>query len=95
MSTAQSTFEEIHVSGNKLLTTIKGLVRAGNVRRVVIRNPDGRTVLDLPLNAGLVGAALLPFWAAIGGVAALAARFTIVVERTDTALTRSDAAPPM
>jgi hypothetical protein len=95
MSAGQSTFEEIQVSGTKLLTTIKGLVRAGNVRRVVIRNPEGRTVLDMPLNAGLVGAALLPFWAAIGGVAALAARFTIVVERTDTALTRSDAPRPM
>ena len=42
---------------------------------------SGRTVLDVPLTAGVVGAALLPFWAAVGGVAALAARWTIVVER--------------
>lgn len=91
MNAGRSTTEEIHVSGNKLLATIKDIVRAGNVRRVVIRNAEGRTVLDVPLNAGIVGAALLPFWAAVGGVAALAARFTIVVERTDTALTPHDA----
>lgn len=75
--------EEIHVSGGKLMDTLKGIVRAGNVRRVVIKNAAGRVVLDVPLTAGVVGAALLPFWAAVGGVAALAARFTIVVERTD------------
>ena len=73
--------EEIQVQGNKLLTTIKNIVRAGNVRRIVVRNGEGRTVMDVPLTAGVVGAALLPVWAAIGGIAALAARYTIVVER--------------
>lgn len=79
--TAPRYTEEIHVKSNKLLTTIKELVRAGNVRRVVVRNGEGRTVLDIPLTAGLVSAVLLPFYAAIAGLAALAASYTIVVER--------------
>ncbi len=80
--TAQHTrTEQIHVQGNKLLATLKNIVREGNVRRVVVRNGAGRTVLDVPLSAGVVGAALLPFWAAVGGLAALAARYTIEVER--------------
>ena len=79
--TAPRYTEEIHVQGNKLLSTIKNVIRAGNVRRVVVRNGDGRTVLDIPLTAGLVSAVLLPFYAAIAGLAALAAHYTIVVER--------------
>lgn len=78
------TTEEVHVSGNNLLSTVKRIVREGNVRRVIVKNAQGRTVLDFPLTAGVVGAALLPFWAAIGGIAALAAHYTIVVEREET-----------
>ena len=73
--------EEIKVTGRKLKGTIKALVREGNVRRVVIRNAQGRTLLDMPLTAGVAGAVLLPFWVAVGGIVALAKEFTIVVER--------------
>ncbi len=81
MTSQQTRTEQIHVEGNKLLATLKNIVREGSVRRVVVKNSAGRTVLDVPLTAGVVGAALLPFWAAVGGLAALAARYTIEVER--------------
>lgn len=81
MTAPNSYSEEIKVTGGKLLETVKNLVRAGNVRRVVIRNAAGRTVLDVPLTAGVAGAVLLPLWAAVGGLAALAAHYTVVVER--------------
>ena len=73
--------EELKISGQKLKSTLKGIVREGNVRRIVIKNASGRTVLDVPLSAGVVGAVLIPFWAAVGGLAALAAQYTVVVER--------------
>ena len=73
--------EEISVAGDKLKATLKNIVREGNVRRVQIQNGSGRTLLDLPLTAGVVGAALLPFWAAVGGIAALAANYKILVVR--------------
>jgi hypothetical protein len=73
--------EEIRVSADKLKSTLKQLVREGNVRRVVLRNGQGRTLLDMPLAVGIVGALLLPFWAAVGAVVALATDFTILVER--------------
>ena len=75
--------EEFKVSGAGLKAKLKEIIRKGNVRRVVIKNGQGRTVLDIPLAAGIVGAALLPFWAAVGGIAALASDFTIVVERNE------------
>ncbi len=73
--------EEISVAGGKLKATLKTILREGNVRRVMVQNASGRTILDLPLSAGLVGAALLPVWAALGGIAALAANYKIVVVR--------------
>ncbi len=73
--------EEIKVTGGKLKSRLKELVREGNVRRVVIRNAQGRTLLDMPLNAGVAGALLLPLWIAVGSIVALAKDFTIVVER--------------
>jgi hypothetical protein len=74
--------EEIKVTAGKLKETLKELIREGNVRRVIIRNPEGRTLLDMPLNAGLAGAVLLPFWMAVGAILALAKEFSITIERT-------------
>jgi streptomycin 6-kinase len=73
--------EEIKVTGAKLMSKLKELIKEGNVRRIVLRNPQGRTLLDMPLNAGIAGAALLPFWAAVGAVAVLATDYSILVER--------------
>lgn len=73
--------EEIKVTGAKLMSKLKEIIKEGNVRRIVLRNPQGRTLLDMPLNAGIAGAALLPFWAAVGAVAVLATDYSILVER--------------
>ncbi len=73
--------EEFKVSGSKLMAQLKELVHEGNVRRIILRNPEGRTLLDMPLNAGIAGAALLPFWAAVGAVAVLATDYAVLVER--------------
>ena len=83
MSTTGPKTEEFKVSGANLKAKLKEVIRKGTVRRVVIKNGQGRTVLDIPLAAGIVGAALLPFWAAVGGIAALASDFTIVVEHNE------------
>lgn len=73
--------EEIKVSGSKLKSKLKELIKEGNVRRIILRNPEGKTLLDMPLNAGIAGAALLPFWAAVGTVLFLAKDYTVGVER--------------
>ena len=73
--------EEIKVSAGKLKDTLKAILREGNVRRIVIRNAQGRTLLDMPLTAGVAGALFAPFWMAVAGVVALAKEFTVAVER--------------
>ena len=74
--------EEHKVTGDKLLTRIKELVREGNIRRIIIKHEDGHVLMEIPLTLGVVGAALMPIWVAIGAMAALVANYTIVVEKT-------------
>ena len=73
--------QEFSVSGDEVVAKVKELIHEGNIRRITIKNEDGRTMLEVPLTIGLIGAALLPVFAAIGAAAALATRCTIVVER--------------
>ena len=75
--------EEFSISGDELLAKAKELIHQGNVRRLIIKNEEGRTLVEFPLTFGVIGAALLPVFAAIGAIAALATRCTIVVERQD------------
>jgi hypothetical protein len=75
--------EEFKIDGDKMVAKIKELVHEGNIRRVIIKNEEGRTLLEVPLTIGVAGAVLLPVWVALGAIAALAAKYTIVVEKTD------------
>jgi hypothetical protein len=84
MSTEKVTFEEFRVDGEALLAKIKEIVHEGNVRRIIIKDDKGNTFIEVPLTVGVVGTVLLPAWAAIGAIAALAANFTIVVEKVST-----------
>jgi hypothetical protein len=75
--------EEFKVSGDEVVKKLKELLKQGNIRRISIKNEQGKTLLEFPLTVGVVGAALLPVWAAIGAVAALVAKCTIVVEKKE------------
>lgn len=75
--------EEFRITGDELLAKAKELIREGNVRRLIIKNGEGTTLIEVPLTVGVIGAALLPVFAAIGAIAALATDCSIVVERRD------------
>jgi hypothetical protein len=78
--------EELTVTGQELVERIKKLVAEGNVRRLIIRKPDGETLLEIPLTAGVVagGAVTIvaPVLAALGALAALLAEFRVEVIHT-------------
>ena len=84
--------EEFRVSGESVLAKVRELVHEGNVRRITIKNDEGRTLIEIPLTLGVIGTVLLPVWAAIGAIAAMAANLTIAVERTEGP-TRTEGAP--
>ncbi len=79
--------EEIKVTGNELVDRIKTLVSEGNVRRLIIRKPDGESLLEIPLTAGVavggVVTIMAPVLAALGALAALVAEFKVEVIRED------------
>ena len=76
-----SAFERMTVAGEDLLRKVKELIDEGSVRRISIKDKQGKTVVELPLTIGVVGAALAPALAAVGAVAALLTECTITVER--------------
>ena len=76
--------EEFHVNGEELIAKIKNLIKEGNVRRVIIKDKDGKTVFEIPLTFGVVGALIAPQLAAVGAIAALLTEATVVVEKTES-----------
>lgn len=77
--------EEFKVNGEDLLKKVKDLINEGNVRKITVKNKEGKSIVELPLTIGVVGAALAPLLAAVGAIAALVTECTIVVEREDKA----------
>jgi hypothetical protein len=80
-STPPPRSEEFQFSGDTLIAKIKEIIRAGNVRRIVIKNEEGRVLIDIPLTLGVVGTLLAPQLAAIGAIAALVLKGSIVIEK--------------
>jgi hypothetical protein len=76
-----TTTEERQVKSEDLMDEIKKLVHEGNVRRIIVRNKEGKELVNLPLTVGIIGIALAPLFTAVAAVVGLASEFTIVIER--------------
>ena len=76
--------EEFHVNGEELIARIKKLIHEGNIRRIIIKDKDGKIVMEIPLTIGVVGVLLAPTLAAIGAIAALVTEATVVVEKVES-----------
>lgn len=81
MANEKTHTEEFKVSGEGVLTKIKELIKEGNIRKITIKDKDGKTVAEFPLTFGVVGVVMAPVLAAIGAIAALMSECTIAVER--------------
>ena len=81
--TDKKSTEEFSVKGDEVVEKVKQLIAEGNVRRVIIKNEKGESIMEFPVTFGVVGALLLPVFAALGAAAALVTNCTIVVERRD------------
>ena len=80
MSEEQVRREEFKVSGEALVDKIKELAHEGNICPIIIKDKSDRSLIDIPLTFGVIGALLAPQLAAIGAIAALVTNATIVVE---------------
>jgi len=75
--------EEIRLAGSELAEKVGNLIHEGNVRRIIIKDEDGNTFIEIPVTVAAVGAVFAPVLAAVGAIAAMASKFTIVVEKTE------------
>ena len=79
----QSRTEEFSVNGEELLARIKALLHEGNIRRIIIRDKQGRTFMEIPLTVGVAGVLLAPTLAAVGAIAALVTEAQVIVEKVE------------
>ena len=77
------TTEEFNVKSDELLAKIKELIHEGNVRRVIIKDAEGKTFMEIPVTIGVIGALIAPVLAAVGAVAVLVSNFRIEVVREE------------
>ncbi len=83
MTEEKTRTEEFRVDGEKLIGKIKEVIHEGNIRRIIIKDKEGKTLLEIPMTFGVVGALIAPQLAAIGAIAALLTEATVVVEKED------------
>ena len=76
--------EEFRVEGEKLIAQVKELLHEGNIRRLIIKDKEGKTVMEIPMTLGVVGVLIAPQLAAIGAIAALITEATLVVEKSES-----------
>ncbi len=82
------TAEEFKISGDVLVAKIKELIAQGNVRRIIIKNEEGHTLIEIPMTIGVIGSvistALFPVVVALGVIGAMVAHLTVVIERQES-----------
>lgn len=79
----RSRIEEFRLTGGEILNKVKEVIHQGNARRIILKDEQGKTFLEIPLTVGVVGAIVAPILAAVGAIAALASNLTIIVVKTD------------
>jgi len=75
--------EEVKVAAGDLSDKVKTLIHEGNVRRIIVKDDHGHTFVEIPVTIAAVGAVVAPILAAVGALAAMAANFTIVIEKVE------------
>lgn len=73
--------ESFKINGEELVKKVKEVVKEGNVRRIIIKDKEGKSLVEFPLTIGVIGVALAPVLAAVGAIAALIGECTLSVER--------------
>ena len=74
--------KKVNEAANETVDKIKDMVKKGNISKITIRKDD-EVLLNLPLNAGLVGALLAPWGVIAGIIAAFGFKCQIELQKDD------------
>jgi hypothetical protein len=75
--------EEFNVRGTHLAEKVKELIHEGNVQRIIIKNEQGHTLVEIPVTLAAIGVIAAPVLAAVSAIAGIVTKCTLVVERRD------------
>jgi transcription termination factor NusA len=75
--------EELTVAGDEVLGKVQELLREAAVRKITVKDAKGKTILSLPLYAGVAGALVIGPWTALVLVGAWLGNFSILIEYED------------
>ena len=78
---ARGATERISVAGSDLIKTVQALLREAAVRKITVQDKNGRTLIEFPLYAGIVGAFFVGSWTVLALIAAWFAEVSILIER--------------
>ncbi len=81
-NTGPSILEEITVAGGELVERVRALLKEGNIRRLIIQQ-NGHTLLNIPLEWGILGTLIAPELIVIAGIGAVLTECTIQIVRTE------------
>lgn len=83
--------EEFSVRSSEVIDKVKGLIYEGNVNKISVKH-DGRTLVEIPVTFGAIGAMVLPHLAVLGVMVAMFKRCTIEVVRNDGSTIKTEVA---
>jgi transcription termination factor NusA len=75
--------EEIKVAGDELVGKVQELIKEAAVRKITIKDENGKTLLSIPLWSGVFGVMIFGGWTALALIAAWAANLSIIIEYAD------------
>lgn len=81
--------EEFSVRSGEVIDKVKGLIYEGNVNKISVKS-EGRTLVEIPVTFGAIGAMVLPHLAVLGVLVAMFKRCTIEVVRNDGSTVETD-----
>jgi hypothetical protein len=78
---AKVVVKDIKVMAEDLVKTVRDALKEGNVRRITVKDKEGRVIASFPLAVGVIGTLLSPVLAALGALSALLTECTVSIEK--------------
>jgi hypothetical protein len=76
---------QFKINGKDLLAKIEELIKEGNATRIIVKDEQGKTFIEIPVTVGVIGAMFAPIVAAVGALAGMAAHYTVeVIHKEET-----------
>lgn len=85
--------EQISVAGGQLLSTVQELLREAVVRKITVLDKDGKTLVEIPLVAGVLGVAVMGYWTVLALIAAWFTEVSIHIVREEMPAKAAEAEP--